>query len=295
MNNMWSTYVQTSEELYNSRAVRFREDNKNLWLSSMRLFDGMKILEVGCGGGLFCNRIKQYLPKCSVIGIDRDTGHIEYAKDKSKELGIDCDFFNGDALELPFDNDTFDACTSHTVIEHIETISFLKEQFRVLKPGGVISVLSVRTGLNISPENFMPTHSEEMTLFNKVWDKEKEFDKDNGVGSYEMKEFDFPKALEKVGFRQVNVEFISITRYAPDNADCSPELAKMQINTNRLHSLESVNKALRIAPNVLTNKEKNRLLDLTNKRFDERIRKYENGEKVWDIETSCIMVVTGYK
>lgn len=36
-------------------------------------------------------------------------------------------------------------------------------------------------------------------------------------------------------------------------------------------------------------------IELINKRYDERIRKYENGDKVWDIATSCIMVVTGYK
>jgi len=35
MNNYWSAYVQSSEELYQSRALRFREDNADLWLSAL--------------------------------------------------------------------------------------------------------------------------------------------------------------------------------------------------------------------------------------------------------------------
>ena len=105
------------------------------------------MLEIGCGGGIFCHRIKQYLPNTTVTGLDRDAGHIEYALAKSKELNLDCSFIVGDALALPFADNTFDACTSHTVIEHVDNAKFLSEQYRVLKSGGVISVLSVRTKL----------------------------------------------------------------------------------------------------------------------------------------------------
>ena len=49
----WSEYVQEPEELYCSRALRFREDNKDAWLRLIGAGDGMRILEVGCGSGLF--------------------------------------------------------------------------------------------------------------------------------------------------------------------------------------------------------------------------------------------------
>ena len=48
-NKMWSTYVQTSDELYDSRSVRFREDNKKMWIDSIKVKDEMNVLEVGCG------------------------------------------------------------------------------------------------------------------------------------------------------------------------------------------------------------------------------------------------------
>lgn len=292
---MWSQFVQSSEELYNSRSIRFREDNKDLWLNAMKLHNGMDILEIGCGGGIFCHRIKTFLPDTKVTGIDRDEGHMDYALSKSDELSIDCKFVVGDALNLPFEDNTFDACTSHTVIEHIETSRFISEQYRVLRNGGVISVLSVRTGLNVNPENWKQNTSEESRLLNKAWEKAGNFDKEHGIGMFEMKESDFPIALEKAGFKKVSVNFFSTVSYAPDNADISDELALKQINTNRIHALESMKKALRIAPDALSAAEVIHLTNLINQRYDNRVNKYLNGEKIWDIASTNVMAVTGYK
>lgn len=295
MEKMWSKFIQSSEELYTSRALRFRNDNKDLWLNAMKIKDGMNILEIGCGSGVFCHRIKTFLPNSTVTGIDRDNGHIEYATNKSKELNINCKFLTADALNLAFQNNTFDACFSHTVIEHVETNKFLSEQYRVLKVGGVISVLSVRTHLNVSPENWQPNNSEEADLLNKAWKNAGNFDKKHGIGSFEMKESDFPIALEKAGFKKVNVGFISLVPYAPDNADVSEELAIQQINANRISTLSSMKKALNIAPDSLSESEILRLTKLINQRYDDRINMYIKGEKLWDIATSSVMAVTGYK
>lgn len=295
MDTMWSSFVQTSEELYSSRSLRFRADNKDLWLNAMKLTDGMNVLEVGCGGGIFCHRIKTSLPRCRVTGLDRDAGHIRYATQKSSELAIDCSFVQGDALALPFADNTFDACTSHTVIEHVETGRFLREQLRVLVPGGVISVLSVRTRLNVYPENWWSDDPEEKALLDKAWEPSKDLDKENGIARYEMKESEFPRALENAGFTNVNVGFIAVTSYAPDNADVGHDLALAQINDNRLCALSSMEKALRRAPGALTDAERNRLAALVNARYDRRVVLYERGEKLWDIATSTVMAVTGVK
>jgi hypothetical protein len=181
------------------------------------------------------------------------------------------------------------------VIEHVETSRFLNEQYRVLKYGGIISVLSVRTRLNVSPENWKPNDKEETDLLNKAWEKAGNFDKEHGIGSFEMKESDFPIALEKAGFKKVSVNFISIVSYAPDNSDVNEELALQQINVNRIHTLSSMKKALNIAPDGLSEAETARLTDLINQRYDERINKYLSGEKLWDIASSSVMAVTGYK
>lgn len=295
MDSKWSQFVQTSEELYRSRAVRFNERNKSLWLNALQVEDGMNILEIGCGGGVFCNRIKTFLPNTTMTGLDFDTGHIEYAKVKTAELGLDCKFINGDAMNLPFDNNTFDLCFSYTVIEHIPTEKFLNEQFRVLKPNGRIVVLSVRSRMGLSDNNSFLTSEEEKNLFEKAWSKAGNYDKENGIGAYELDEHEFPKVLERAGFKNINVDFFSISGYCPDNASTPYEVAIEQIEINRLLTLTCLEKALRITPDGLTDNERSTLIEIINKRYDTRIRQYKNGEKLWDFSVSSTLVASGTK
>jgi len=294
-NKIWSQFVQSSEELYRSRALRFRAENKDLWLDAMGITDGMNVLELGCGGGIFCHRIKEFLPTCTVTGMDMDAGHIEYATSKTAELGLDCKFVVGDATALPFANDTFDATTSHTVLEHVPAQPFLSEQYRVLKPGGTISVMCVQTSMTIAPENWRPTKSEENDLLNKAWATAGDFDKEHGVGAYGLKPNEIAAALETAGFKNVNVKFISTGWYAPDNTNVSSELAIEMINVNRLHTLSSMTKALNIAPNALTEQEAARLAELINQRYDARADMYMKGEKLWDVACSTVLVASGVK
>ena len=88
MSNNWSQYVQTTQELYKSRSLRFHDGNKDLWLSAIGAKDGMNILEVGCAGGLFCHRITTYLPDVKITGLDFDSGHIAWARKKPQKQGL---------------------------------------------------------------------------------------------------------------------------------------------------------------------------------------------------------------
>lgn len=128
--------VQKAKTLYRTRSVRFRCDNKDNFINMMGLKDGMSILEVGCGPGLLCHRLAEWLPNSKITGLDRDENLILYAKNQANTLGVSSTFIQGDALSLPFANNAFDACTSHTVIESVPHAAFLAEQFRVCRPGG---------------------------------------------------------------------------------------------------------------------------------------------------------------
>lgn len=138
MDTTWSKYVQTTEELYCSRDLRFNDYNKDLWLKAIGAKSGDNILEVGCAGGTYCHKLKKYVPNIKITGLDRDAGHIEFARRKSAELGLQVDFVIGDATAMPFADNTFDLCFSHTVAEHIPHDPFFGEQYRVLKECGRI-------------------------------------------------------------------------------------------------------------------------------------------------------------
>ncbi|MCM1245034.1 MAG: class I SAM-dependent methyltransferase [Roseburia sp.] len=295
MNNQWSDFIQTTQELYMSREARFTDQNKDLWIGHIGVRHGMKVLEIGCGGGVFCHKLKKYIPDLDITGLDRDTNHIKYAREKAEELGLDCTFTEGEIGSLPFADETFDLVYSHTVAEHVAPELFFGEQHRVLKPGGRFCVLSVRTRLNLKDMPQEEPSDEEKQLMGKLWSKAGEVSEQYQVGEYEMDEHEYPHRLNEYGFRDVDVQMFNVMDYCPDNHSVSEEEAAGQINSRRLISLDRVRKGIRLAPEALTEKERERLESLINERYDKRLAKYRAGIPVWDFTTSCILAVSGVK
>lgn len=95
-----------------------------------RVKDSTKILDIGCGRGT----LGHYLTgRKYIYGIDISENAISEAKKILKRA--DC--INLDQQDLPHDSAFFDIIISLDVIEHLfDPIHFLKETFRVLKPGG---------------------------------------------------------------------------------------------------------------------------------------------------------------
>lgn len=295
MRNTWSKYIQTSEELYCSRDLRFNEHNRDLWLKAIGAGNDDVVLEVGCGSGAFCHKLKKYVPGIRITGLDNDAGHIGFARRKTAELGLQVEFVLGNATAMPFADNTFDLCFSHTVSAHIPHEPFFGEQYRVLKSGGRIVVLSVRTHLGISDPKWSVMGDEERELLEKAWSNAGNSAIDHNVGAYEIGEHEFPAELEKAGFRDVNIDIFSFSEYAPDNASVPDELAIRQINCRRIHSLASVQKALNLSPRALTESERDRLVNLINERYDKRIEQYRSGVKLWDFSTTTVLVASGRK
>ncbi len=94
---------------------------------------GEKILDIGCGDGLYDFEIAK--TGAVVTGIDIDEKKIRKAARWNPHPEIDYHFM--DAKKLAFERDSFDKVASFCVIEHIEDDDkVLAEIERVLKPGG---------------------------------------------------------------------------------------------------------------------------------------------------------------
>ncbi|MFX1252638.1 MAG: class I SAM-dependent methyltransferase [Promethearchaeota archaeon] len=108
-------------------------------LLKQKVDPGKKILDIGCSGGL----IRKYLLE---EGVDLEYYGLDLifeALRSNKRHHIDVKLFNASATELPFQDETFEYIISCETLEHIpDTITTLKEIFRVLKPQGRV-VLSV--------------------------------------------------------------------------------------------------------------------------------------------------------
>lgn len=294
MNTYWSQYVQKTEELYLSRALKFHRKNMDRWVDVMQLRDGMKILEVGCAGGLLCHRLKERFPGAEITGLDFDTGHIDYAREKTRELNLKCDFVAGDATQLPFEDHTFDVCYSHTVMNFCDPGRFVSEQHRVLKPGGRMIIMDVYNR-GAKPEEWIPTDDcEEKELFDKVW-AAASGNPNSRVKRYENRTERYFAYLGAQGFHNISIDAMAVVNYAPDCDNVDDETARAQINDDRMSELCSVEKAYRMALDGLSQAEYQTLLDMINRRYDRKITQYERGEKNWEFRVATTVLVSGTK
>ena len=98
----------------------------------------MHIIDVGCGVGGSTRRLS-HETGCSVTGIDLSDEYIDAAERLTQLLNMQerVKFHTASALELPFDDNTFDGAWSIQMNMNIEDkLGWLKELYRVLKPGG---------------------------------------------------------------------------------------------------------------------------------------------------------------
>lgn len=137
LNETISWYDANSRQLADSSKAYFDLNHINSFASLLK--PGAKVLDVGCGPG----RDADLLTKAGlkVTGIDLSAGLISVAKDDFPNI----DFIEGDMLNLPFGNYTFDGVWSNASVLHFETAEEVKkalsEMSRVLKKSGKLHLL----------------------------------------------------------------------------------------------------------------------------------------------------------
>lgn len=290
MNTIWSTYIQSIGTLYLSRLLRFSDTFKEKYMDAFDIEDGKNVLEIGCGPRALSQSLHRWYPNSNITGIDRDSNFIRFAKEQTPYL----DFLEDDAVNLSFDNNTFDVSISNTVAEHIEPSAFFGEQYRVLKPGGVCLVLSSRRGVNIQAPCIREQNEFEKNIWQRVEGRCQDIDKKYNVCAYSMDESEYPRCMEKFGFINVSTEYITIN-LTPDNPSYSKETAYKMINANRQTALDGIEFLKTIASDIVSSDEITELTRLTNDKYRKRIKLYDAGIKQWDTDVSVIMVMRGIK
>jgi ubiquinone/menaquinone biosynthesis C-methylase UbiE len=96
---------------------------------------GKRVLEVGCGHGGGASYLMRTLRPASYTGLDLNRGAVACCRERHNLLGVD--FVHGDAEQLPFPDQSFDAVInieSSGAYPHFSR--FLAEVARVLRPEG---------------------------------------------------------------------------------------------------------------------------------------------------------------
>ncbi|HBX23366.1 MAG TPA: class I SAM-dependent methyltransferase [Desulfotomaculum sp.] len=112
---------------------------KEVIYSYLEPWAGMKVLDVGCGTGHYT--LDLAAQGLDVTGVDISRPMLEQARAKAQHAGLDIQFLEADAFQLPFNDQSFDAVIAVTVLEFAPDLSTaLRETLRVLKTGGRLVV-----------------------------------------------------------------------------------------------------------------------------------------------------------
>lgn len=118
---------------------------------AMEIKPGSQILDLCCGTGDWTFALSKAVGSTGhVTGLDFSQGMLSVAKKKSAAHQLDnTSFIQGNAMELPFEDNTFDYITIGFGLRNVpDAKHVLKEMKRVVKPGGLITILETS-----QPEN----------------------------------------------------------------------------------------------------------------------------------------------
>ncbi len=115
--------------------------------SARRPFEGLRLLDIGCGGGLLCEPMSRL--GFSVTGVDASERNIGTASAHAAEQGLTIDYRASTAEDLEAAGEPlFDIILNMEVIEHVaDPGEYLRTCGRLLAPGGLMIVATLNRTL----------------------------------------------------------------------------------------------------------------------------------------------------
>lgn len=115
-------------------------DHFGLTPTTLRPFETLKVLDIGCGGGLICEPMARM--GAETYGIDADKNAIAVAMDHAHQGDLDIAYRNQAAEDLlPKEQGQYDVVMALEIIEHVnDPDGFIKTAAQLCKPGGLLII-----------------------------------------------------------------------------------------------------------------------------------------------------------
>ena len=119
-------------------------------LSKPLPFKGLRLLDIGCGGGLLSEPMARL--GAAVVGADAAAGNIPVAKIHAVQSGLKIDYRHTAAEDLVVLGEKFDVILNMEVVEHVsDPAAYLSACHDLLRPGG----LMLCSTINRNPKSYL--------------------------------------------------------------------------------------------------------------------------------------------
>ena len=120
--------------------------NRQIDARSLRPFEGLSLLDIGCGGGLLSEPMARL--GFAVTGADASEKNIGTAKAHAAQTGLAIDYRATSAESLVAEGRQFDLVLNMEVVEHVADVSaYLSACAALVKPGGLTFVATLNKTL----------------------------------------------------------------------------------------------------------------------------------------------------
>ena len=118
---------------------KFKKKNINNSIKNLR------ILDIGCGGGLLCEPLSRLGAR--VVGIDASEKNIKIAKTHAKESNLKISYYCASPENFKYKG-KFDVILNMEIVEHVHDINlFLKESSKFLNKNGIMFIATLNKTL----------------------------------------------------------------------------------------------------------------------------------------------------
>ncbi|RMD62760.1 MAG: bifunctional 2-polyprenyl-6-hydroxyphenol methylase/3-demethylubiquinol 3-O-methyltransferase UbiG [Alphaproteobacteria bacterium] len=105
--------------------------------TARRSLEGLKVLDIGCGGGLLCEPLARLGAR--VIGVDAAERNVAVARAHAVESGLSIDYRHAVAEDLTRLKARFDIVLAMEIVEHVADLpAFVATCAALVRPGGVL-------------------------------------------------------------------------------------------------------------------------------------------------------------